>query len=233
MTECPSTSVSRPTSISITFHENRHLFAVERGKNTSSAASSRARVPGGPAIKSGRSRWARNWASSRRNGSAPKWSPCRCESTTPSMRLGSRPCALSATSEVAPQSTRSVPFADSTKKHVLNRPPEPKASPDPTIVRRMLRPMRSAARKQSACQRLRLVSSSGTASFAGFMKSTATRPVISAIEKASPATNARCFNSRIEQADEFLDARLVGLGPGGDLWHLHLLHGRMRVAKNV
>ena len=52
----PSTSVSRPTSISITFHENRHLFAVERGKNTSSAASSRARVPGGPAIKSGRSR---------------------------------------------------------------------------------------------------------------------------------------------------------------------------------
>ena len=35
-------------------------------------ASSRARVPGGPAIKSGRSRRARNWASSRRNGSAPK-----------------------------------------------------------------------------------------------------------------------------------------------------------------
>ena len=38
---------------------------------------------------------------------------------------------------------------------------------------------------------------------------------------------------RIEQADEFLDARLVGLGPGGDLWHLHLLHSRMRVAENV
>src|SRR3954447_13108258 len=47
----------------------------------------------------------------------------------------------------------------------------------------------------AACQRSRLVSSSGTASFAGFMKSTATRPVISAIENASPATNVRCCNS--------------------------------------
>src|SRR5262249_58075233 len=39
----------------------------------------------------------------------------------------------------------------------------------------------------SACQRLRFLSSSGTASFAGFMKSTATRPVISATVNASPA----------------------------------------------
>src|SRR6185503_20268323 len=44
----------------------------------------------------------------------------------------------------------------------------------------------------AACQRLRLVNPSGTASFAGFMKSTATSPVISAIENASPATNVRC-----------------------------------------
>ena len=46
----PARRSSRPTSISITFHENRHLFAEERGKKTSRAASSRARVPGGPAI---------------------------------------------------------------------------------------------------------------------------------------------------------------------------------------
>ena len=52
----------------------------------------------------------------------------------------------------------------------------------------------------SACQRLRLVSSSGTASFAGFMKSTATRPVMSATEKASPAINGRCFNSASSKA---------------------------------
>jgi hypothetical protein len=34
-----------------------------------------------------------------------------------------------------------VPFAVSRRKQVLNRPPEPKASPDPMIVRRMVKPM--------------------------------------------------------------------------------------------
>ena len=47
------------------------------------------------------------------------------------------PRALSATKADAPQSTSSVPFAVSMKKQVLNRPPEPKASPDPTTVTRI------------------------------------------------------------------------------------------------
>jgi hypothetical protein len=38
--------------------------------------------------------------------------------------------------------TSSLPFAVSRKKQVLNRPPEPKASPDPMIVRRMVKPTR-------------------------------------------------------------------------------------------
>ena len=51
----------------------------------------------------------------------------------------------SATSDDAPQSTSSLALAVSSKKQVLNRPPEPKASPDPTIVRRIVTPSRSAA----------------------------------------------------------------------------------------
>src|SRR5262245_47428936 len=48
----------------------------------------------------------------------------------------------------------------------------------------------------SACQRLRLTSSSGTASFAGFIKSTETSPVMSATVKISPVTKRRSFSSR-------------------------------------
>src|SRR6185369_17108256 len=60
----------------------------------------------------------------------------------------------------------------------------------------------------SACQRLRLVSSSGTASLAGFMKSMATRPVISATENVSPATKGRCFNSA---SSRVMNSRMRGL----------------------
>src|SRR5262249_16019470 len=52
----------------------------------------------------------------------------------------------------------------------------------------------------SACQRLRCLRSSGTASFAGFMKSTATRPVMSATVNASPATNRRSLSSSSSNA---------------------------------
>ena len=52
-------------------------------------------------------------------------------------------CALSATSEEAPKSTDSTPSAVSRMKQVLNRPPEPKASPEPTTLSRMIRPTRS------------------------------------------------------------------------------------------
>src|SRR5262249_5327178 len=65
----------------------------------------------------------------------------------PSTSFGSRPCALSATCDDAPQLTSSLPFAVSRKKQVLNRPPEPKASPDPMIVRRMVKPMHCAGQQ--------------------------------------------------------------------------------------
>src|SRR3982750_4075760 len=45
----PSTSVGAPTGISITLQGKRHLFLVERGKNTSIAALIRSVEPGGPA----------------------------------------------------------------------------------------------------------------------------------------------------------------------------------------
>src|SRR6266404_186069 len=52
----------------------------------------------------------------------------------------------------------------------------------------------------SACQRVRCLYSSGTASVAGFMKSMATRPVMSATVNASPAMNGRSFNSSFSKA---------------------------------
>src|SRR5262249_32041526 len=52
----------------------------------------------------------------------------------------------------------------------------------------------------AACQRLRFASSSGTASFAGFMKSTETNPVMSATGNVSPATNGRSLSSRSSKA---------------------------------
>src|SRR5581483_9930939 len=49
----------------------------------------------------------------------------------------SNPRAFSATSEDAPKSTTTVALAVSSQKQVLNRPPEPKASPQPMTVSRM------------------------------------------------------------------------------------------------
>ena len=50
------------------------------------------------------------------------------------MRFGSSACAFSAGSAEAPKSTTSVLLAVSSQKQVLKRPPEPKASPEPTMV---------------------------------------------------------------------------------------------------
>src|SRR5262249_27449470 len=60
----------------------------------------------------------------------------------------------------------------------------------------------------SACQRLRFLNSSGTASFAGFMKSTATKPVMSATVNASPARNGR---SRSSLSSKAMNSRMRGL----------------------
>src|SRR5215213_6859736 len=109
----------------------------EPGKNTSIAAVTRSPVPTGPMTVSGLSRWLSNWASRKRNGRPPKWSPWRCDSITASMRLRSIPSRFSATSEVAPKSSAIAAAAVSMKKHVFARPPDPNASPQPTTVRRM------------------------------------------------------------------------------------------------
>src|ERR1041385_8796384 len=54
-----------------------------------------------------------------------------------SIVFASTPCAFNATCVDAPQSIRNVLPRASRRKHVLNRPPEPNASPDPTMVSRM------------------------------------------------------------------------------------------------
>src|SRR6185295_18896245 len=54
-----------------------------------------------------------------------------------SIVFGSMPCAFNATCVDAPQSIRNVLSTASRRKQVLNRPPEPNASPQPTMVSRM------------------------------------------------------------------------------------------------
>ena len=68
-------------------------------------------------------------------------------------------------------------------KQVLKRPPEPKASPEPRIVSLIVHAFALGRAETWPCQRRTLTRSSGTASRAGFMKSIATSPVISAIVK--------------------------------------------------
>ena len=50
------------------------------------------------------------------------------------MRFGSMPCPFNAGNAEAPQSISSAALAVSRKKQVLNLPPDPKASPEPTMV---------------------------------------------------------------------------------------------------
>src|SRR3954464_6626268 len=112
------------------------------------AARRRSVVPRGPTIVSGASRRLSYCASRSRNGSPPKWSPCRWLSTTASRRFGSSPRRRRPTSAVAPKSSARLTAPLSTRKQALQRPPEPKASPQPTTVRRMaaspVRPGRAA-----------------------------------------------------------------------------------------
>src|SRR6185312_12817920 len=108
----------------------------------------------------------------------------------PSILLGSSLSAFNAGKAEAPKSTVKVPLAVSSQKHVLERPPEPKASPEPTIVNRIGRQAFALGRADtSAYQRLTLARPSGTASLAGFINSYATSAVMSATEKRPPATN--------------------------------------------
>src|SRR5438034_3062779 len=88
-------------------------------------------MPGGPAITRGRSRFDRNWPSRMKKGIPPKWSPCRCEMRIASIAFGSTPKRRIGMSDEAPQSSRTVEFAERTWMQAWKRPPLPKASPEP------------------------------------------------------------------------------------------------------
>ena len=104
------------------------------GSSASATAVTRARVSRGPMIASGDWRRAPSIASSTMKGTPPQWSPWKCVSTMASIVLWSMPSLARATRLVAPKSIANRTPGLSTRKQVLNRPPEPKASPHPTTV---------------------------------------------------------------------------------------------------
>ena len=119
-----------PGSISTISNGKRHLLLSARGKNTSSAASIRARESGRPGDR-------QRTLAPRQELRVEQEERQRAEMVAVQMRQDDAvdvaddraPRALSATGEDAPQSTSKVAFAVSSQKQVLKRPPEPKASP--------------------------------------------------------------------------------------------------------
>src|SRR5438132_5983799 len=99
--------------------------------NASCACRTLALMPGGPAMSSGRSRFDRNWPSRMKKGMPPKWSPCRCETRIASISFGSTLKWRMATSDEAPQSSRTLEVAERTWMQAWKRPPLPNASPEP------------------------------------------------------------------------------------------------------
>src|SRR5438132_2284416 len=99
--------------------------------NASCACRTLAVMPGGPAMSSGRSRFDRNWPSRMKKGMPPKWSPCRCETRIASISFGSTLKWRMATSDEAPQSSRTLEVAERTWMQAWKRPPLPNASPEP------------------------------------------------------------------------------------------------------
>src|SRR2546425_8578024 len=86
----------------------------------------------GPAMVSGRIRFAPSIASIKRNGTPPQWSPCRWVRTIASSESCSMPCCASAISDEVPKSIAKRELGPSTTMHVWKRPPLPKESPEPT-----------------------------------------------------------------------------------------------------
>src|SRR3989454_72896 len=86
----------------------------------------------GPAMVSGRIRFAPSIASIRRNGTPPQWSPCRWVRMIASSELCSMPCCARAISDEVPKSIAKRELGPSTRMHVWKRPPLPKESPEPT-----------------------------------------------------------------------------------------------------
>src|SRR5881628_761726 len=86
----------------------------------------------GPAMVSGRIRFAPSIASIRRNGTPPQWSRCRWVRMIASSELCSMPCCARAISDEVPKSIAKRELGPSTRMHVWKRPPLPKESPEPT-----------------------------------------------------------------------------------------------------
>src|SRR5215213_7835763 len=223
---------SWPTGRSTMFSANFHRFPDEPGKNTSIAALTRSPVPTGPMTVSGLSRWLSNWASRKRNGRPPKWSPWRCDSITASMRLGSIPSHFSATSEVAPKSSAVAAAAVSMKKHVFARPPDPNASPQPTTVRRMASRLRAWARGELRMPAPHVRKFVRHAELRQLHEIEPDEPGDVGDREAVAGDEPAVGELAVEKAQELDDPRLVGLAPGGDLRHLHLGHRRVEVAEN-
>src|SRR5438128_11166638 len=86
----------------------------------------------GPAMVSGRIRFAPSIASIKRNGTPPQWSPCRWVRMIASSELCSMPCCARAISDEVPKSIAKRELGPSTRMHVWKRPPLPNESPEPT-----------------------------------------------------------------------------------------------------
>src|SRR5207249_3677466 len=85
----------------------------------------------GPAMVSGRIRFAPSIASIRRNGTPPQWSPCRWVRMIASSELCSMPCCARAINDEVPKSIAKRELGPSTRMHVWKRPPLPKESAEP------------------------------------------------------------------------------------------------------
>src|SRR5215472_8339782 len=131
----PATAAEPPGRSSVTSTANRRRTREEPGNRHSIASVSRRPVPAGPATTRGVARPA-NWPSRIRNGSPPKWSPCRCDTNTAAIPPGSRPRRRSAGSDVGPQSSRTGAGGPAGCRwmQAWNRPPLPNASPEPAKV---------------------------------------------------------------------------------------------------
>src|SRR5687767_3885923 len=138
--------------------------------------------------------------------------------------------ARSATGAEAPQSISTVRSPATRWKQVLWRPPEPKASPEPMMVRRMsgrrARPLADLPVPPAQIDELLRHDQLRRAHevHRDQRGDIGDRVVIARDEHA-------VSQFAIEQREEFEHAWPVRLAPFGDL-RLHLLHGRMQMAKH-
>src|SRR5262249_8455124 len=90
-------------------------------------------------MTSGRVRGVSYRYSMKRNGTPPKWSPCRWVISTASSFARSHGTSFAACRMLGPQSSRNVAPSTSVRYALWKRPPAPNASPEPSTVTRMTR----------------------------------------------------------------------------------------------